>query len=97
MAAEQSIPANLFNIGDSIGEGEAADGTIGEANHDAVWSTGYNPGDDILSLNERFEAADGERFYENSAARDAVFNQAASGVAMANFKKSAKIYQYQAN
>jgi hypothetical protein len=25
-----SVPGNQFNIGDSIGEGEAADGTIGE-------------------------------------------------------------------
>ncbi len=27
------VPLNLFNIGDSIGEGEAADGTIGEVQH----------------------------------------------------------------
>ncbi|MGB7933823.1 MAG: dockerin type I repeat-containing protein [Gammaproteobacteria bacterium] len=31
-------PANQFNIGDSIGEGEAANGTIGQAHHH--WSTG---------------------------------------------------------
>ena len=32
-------PGNQFNIGDSIGEGEAADNTIGEAHHETVWST----------------------------------------------------------
>ncbi|MDH3934894.1 MAG: hypothetical protein OEU62_06990, partial [Gammaproteobacteria bacterium] len=40
-----SYPDNQFNIGDSIGEGEAADGTIGEAHHETVWSTGYAGGD----------------------------------------------------
>ena len=44
------VPLNLFNIGDSIGEGEAADGTIGQMHHDTVWSTGYNPNDIVYSL-----------------------------------------------
>ena len=38
--ADMPVPLNLFNIGDSIGEGEAADGIIGVTNHDRVWSTG---------------------------------------------------------
>ena len=52
-----TAPGNLFNIGDSIGEGEAADGTIGEPHHETVWSTGYKGGDGVSAFNERFEAA----------------------------------------
>ena len=44
-------PLNQFNIGDSIGEGEAADGTIWEENHETVWSTGYDADDTVYSLN----------------------------------------------
>ena len=86
MAVAQTVPANLFNIGDSIGVGEAANGTIGEANYDAVWSTGYDPDDVVFSLNERLEAMDGESFYENNAARNSNFNQAMSGAQMADFE-----------
>ena len=83
--AGKAIPINLFNIGNSIGEGEAADGTIGEKQHDTVWSTGYNRKDIVFSLNERFEAADPTGYYENNAARDAVFNHAVSGSEMDDF------------
>ncbi|MDX1556312.1 MAG: DUF4215 domain-containing protein, partial [Xanthomonadales bacterium] len=52
------VPLNQFNIGDSIGEAEAADGTIGSINHDRVWSTGYAAGDVVDAVNERFESLD---------------------------------------
>ena len=77
--AGRAIPINLFNIGNSIGEGEAADGIIGVKQHDVVWSTGYNLNDIVVSLNERFEAADPAGYFENNAARDTDFNQAVSG------------------
>jgi lysophospholipase L1-like esterase len=83
--AGRAIPINLFNIGNSIGEGEAADGIIGLKQHDVVWSTGYNLKDIVVSLNERFEAADPAGYYENNAARDADFNQAVSGSEMDDF------------
>jgi len=83
------IPLNQFNIGDSIGEGEAADGTIGEAHHETVWSTGYNGSDTVFSLNERFENTDALRYYENNGARDLDFNQAISGAVMADFAAQA--------
>jgi lysophospholipase L1-like esterase len=89
LAVAQTVPANLFNIGDSIGVGEAADGTIGEASYDAVWSTGYDPEDVVLSLNERLEAMHGDRFYENNAARNSIFNHAMSGAQMADFEDQA--------
>jgi lysophospholipase L1-like esterase len=79
------VPVNQFNIGDSIGEGEAADGTIGQMHHNLVWSTGYKPSDIVYSLNERFEDACPTDYYENDAARDAIFNHAASGAVMADF------------
>jgi hypothetical protein len=46
-------PLNLFNIGNSIGEGIAADDTIGSTHHETVWSTGYDPADPVYSLNEQ--------------------------------------------
>ena len=58
---------------------------IGGANHDAVWSTGYNAADIVYSLNERFEDVDPTGFYENDVTRDALFNQAVSGSVMADF------------
>ena len=79
------VPANQFNVGDSIGEGEAADGTIGEAHHETVWSTGYLSGDVVNSLNERLEAQDGSAYYENDASRDPTFNHAVTGSVMADF------------
>ena len=85
-----SYPANQFNIGDSIGEGEAADDTIGEAHHETVWSTGYASGDSVASFNERLEANDAPAYYENSAARDSVFNHAVSGATMADFAYQAQ-------
>ena len=46
-------PLNQFTIGDSIGEGEAADGTIGEIHHETVWSTGYDINDIPEGLDEK--------------------------------------------
>ena len=83
-------PANQFNIGDSIGEGEAADGTIGEKHHETVWSTGFAPGDGVDSFNERYEAMDPENYYENDPFRDPIFNHADSGADMADFAAQAQ-------
>ncbi|MGR8952859.1 MAG: SGNH/GDSL hydrolase family protein [Gammaproteobacteria bacterium] len=83
------VPANQFNAGDSIGEGEAADGTIGEAHHETVWSTGYASGDSVSSLNERFESLDVDGYYENTESRDPDFNMAVSGAEMADFDDQA--------
>jgi lysophospholipase L1-like esterase len=83
------VPLNQFNIGDSIGEGEAADGIIGLPNHETVWSTGYNWGDTVYSLNERFEDSDALRYFENNDARDYIFNHADSGAIMADFAAQA--------
>lgn len=85
-----SIPANQFNIGDSIGEGEAADGTIGEAHHETVWSTGYDGGDSVNALNERFDVIEPVDYYENNVNRDPVFNHALSGAVMADFSGQAQ-------
>jgi len=85
----ESTPINQFNIGDSIGEGEAANGTIGVANHDRVWSTGYNAGDGVNSLNERFDSLD-PAYTPNTAALDGFFNQAESGAVMADFAAQAQ-------
>ena len=85
-----SVPANQFNIGDSIGEGEAMDGTIGSSVHESVWSTGYLGNDAIASLNERFEATDASTYYENNATRDPAFNKAVSGSVMADFAAQAQ-------
>jgi hypothetical protein len=85
-----SLPDNQFNIGDSIGEGEAADGTIGEPHHETVWSSGYNGGDSVNAFNERFEAATPLDYYENNASRDPVFNHAVSGAVMADFATQAQ-------
>jgi lysophospholipase L1-like esterase len=87
--AGNPVPLNLFNIGDSIGEGEAADSTIGEVQHDTVWSTGYKPDDIVYSLNERFENFCPTNYYENNAVRDATFNHAVSGAVMADFATQA--------
>jgi len=85
-----SVPANQFNVGDSIGEGEAADGTIGEAHHETVWSTGYAGSDTVQSLNERLESQDSADYYENDALRDGTFNRAISGSVMADFPAQAQ-------
>lgn len=86
---ELPVPINLFNIGDSIGEAEAADGSIGDPNHDTVWSTGYNPGDIVYSINERFEDLEPIRYTENNMDRDPTFNIALSGSEMINFASQA--------
>ncbi len=83
-----AVPLNQFTIGDSIGEGEAADNTIGEIHHEAVWSTGYVAGI-VNSLNERFEAGEPVGYFENNTDRDAAFNQAVSGAIMADFAAQA--------
>lgn len=84
------VPLNQFNVGDSIGEGEAANGTIGDPNHESVWSTGYDSGDTVDALNERFEQRDAVGYYENNASRDGAFNQAISGSVMADFVPQAQ-------
>jgi len=84
-----AAPLNQFTIGDSIGEGEAADGTIGELHHEAVWSTGFAPSDIVYSLNERFEDNEPVGYSENNAATDSIFNQAVSGAIMADFQVQA--------
>ncbi len=83
-------PANQFNIGDSIGEGEAANGTIGQAHHETVWSTGYDGGDVVNAFNERYEVIAPDGYYENNAGRDPTFNQAVSGAVMADFSSQAQ-------
>ena len=85
-----SYPVNQFNIGDSIGEGEAADGTIGEAHHETVWSTGYDNGDSVNSLNERLETLSSADYYQNTENRDPIFNHAVSGAVMADFAGQAQ-------
>ena len=89
VTTSSTVPANQFNIGDSIGEGEAADGTLSEAHHETVWSTGYAAGDYVNSVNERFEFEDGAVYYENNALRDDIFNHALSGAVMADFPAQA--------
>lgn len=89
-ATAASVPENQFNIGDSIGEAEAADGTIGSVNHQTVWSTGYDGSDPVLSLNERFEDSNAADYHENTAARDPTFNHAVSGAVMADFADQAQ-------
>jgi cysteine-rich repeat protein len=84
------VPDNQFNIGDSIGEGQSEDGTIGSINHESVWSTGYDSSDSVNSLNERFEAKDAASYYENTSNRDAIFNHAVSGAMMADFVAQAR-------
>ena len=88
------VPSNLFNIGDSIGEGEAARDNLGDPNRDVVWSTGLNPGDGVASFNEQFESRDPDGYDandpENDPARDATFNVALSGSEMIAFKGQAE-------
>lgn len=83
--ASNIYPINQFNIGDSIGEGEAANGNIGSANHHLVWSTGYQAEDIVYSLNERFEDHAAEYYDENNATMDVRFNKAVSGAILADF------------
>lgn len=87
--AGRPVPSNLFNIGDSIGEGEAADGSIGVKRHGSVWSTGHDSGDIVFSLNERFESIDPASYYENNSVRDPVFNHANSSAEMNDFADQA--------
>lgn len=83
-------PGNQFNIGDSIGEGEAADNIIGSVNHETVWSTGFDGGDSVLSLNERIESLLAAYYHENDATRDGLYNHANSGAVMADFAAQAQ-------
>ena len=89
VSAGKPLPSNLFNIGDSIGEGEAADDFIGVKRHGSVWSTGYESADIVFSLNERFEGIDPAGYYENNSVRDDIFNQARSGSEMDDFADQA--------
>ena len=90
LPVDAGVPLNQFNIGDSIGEGEAANGTIGAANHQAVWSTGYDMADVVSSLNERFEARDAPGYVENNSSRDPAINHAVSGAVMSDFVTQAQ-------
>ena len=84
-----AAPLNQFNIGDSIGEGEAVYNDPFILHHEAVWSTGYDSGDIVYSLNERFKDIDPIGYFENESFEDGIFNQAASGAAMAEFEAQA--------
>jgi len=86
----QTVPLNQFNIGDSIGEAQAANGSIGSLNHQSVWSTGYDVTDPVESNNEIYEARDAVAYYENSSTRDDTFNHALSGAVMADFANQAQ-------
>ncbi len=88
--AAELVPANLFNIGDSIGEAEAANGVIRTWHHDKVWSTGYDKVDEVNSFNERFAATCPTVFEANSDTRDPVFNQAITGSDMSDFADQAQ-------
>lgn len=90
-------PLNLFNIGDSIGEGEAAYDDIGVFHHEAVWSTGYDPVDVVYTFNERFNDADPTGFYENDAIRDSNHNHSFSGAKMEDFESQANSVVAQAS
>ncbi len=87
--AGELVPENLFNIGDSIGEAEAAQNVIGRHHHDKVWSTGFDESDEVFSFNERFSDLCPKRFQKNDAAMDNYFNQAISGSVMSDFAKQA--------
>jgi hypothetical protein len=84
------VPANQFNIGDSIGVAEASDGSIGQAHPETVWSTGYNASDNVATLNERLEVLSPTTYYENNEARNSVLNHAVSGDVMADFVTQAQ-------
>jgi len=84
-----AAPPNLFNIGNSIGEGEAAEDDIGVVHHETVWSTGYDGGDSVDTLNERFKVADPAGYYQNDDAWDGIYNQAESGAEMVDFAAQA--------
>ena len=66
-------------------EGEAAYDDIGEAHHETVWSTGFDPADFVFALNERFEVVDPVGFHENNITRDDIYSHAVSGAIMADF------------
>lgn len=82
---QPETPLNLFNIGDSIGEGIAAYNDFFGVHHETVWSIGYDPDDNVYTLNERFEDTDPDGYYENDAARDEIFNHAIEGDEMVEF------------
>lgn len=84
------VPLNLFNIGNSMGEGVSAYDDIGAIHHETVWSTGFDSGDSVFTLNERFEDADPTGYYENNADRDDIFNHAVQGDEMEDFKRQAE-------
>ena len=82
-------PLNLFNIGNSIGEGVAAYADIGAIHRETVWSTGFDSGDSVFTINERFEDVDPTGYYENNADRDEIFNKAVEGDEMEDFEAQA--------
>lgn len=78
--AEKQVPLNLFNIGDSIGEGEAAYNDIGQFHHELVWSTGYDSSDQIESFNERFEQIFDIQFQDTDINTGDCFHPSAAGM-----------------
>ena len=83
-------PINLFNIGDSIGEGIAAYDDLFMSHHETVWSTGYDSDDIVDTMNERFEEIDPHGYEENNPSWDSIFNQAIDGDEMRNFVDQAR-------
>ena len=88
--ADPISPSNLFNIGNSIGEGSAAYNDIGAIHHETVWSSGFDSNDSVYTLNERFEDRNPTNYYENNAARDDIFNRADEGDEMDDFVEQAE-------
>jgi lysophospholipase L1-like esterase len=84
------VPQNLFNIGNSIGEGMAANHVINALHHETVWSTGFDSEDSVFAFNERFEELAPAAYYENNADRDAIFNHAVAGDKMEDFQRQAE-------
>ena len=88
--SQELVPENIFHIGDSIGEAEAANGIAGTHHHENVWATGFDPDDQVQSFNERFNASCPTVFEENSEEKDTIFNQAESGANMRDFASQAQ-------
>ena len=87
---EPEVPSSQFNIGDSIGEGRAANGTLGQERRHTVWSTGYSLTDSVDTMNERYERLDAEGYFENNEQRDVFINQSQTGDRMAEFAVQAQ-------
>jgi lysophospholipase L1-like esterase len=89
LLGQEIVPLNHFHIGDSIGEGEAANGIAGTRHHENVWATGYAGDDQFSSFSERFTASCPTVFEGNNPDKDPLFNQAESGANMIDFSSQA--------